>query len=105
VGDSPIIGAGTYANNRTCGISATGDGEYFIRLAVAHDLSAMLEYKGLGLKEAADAVIEKVGKLGGKGGLIAIDKDGNIAMSFNTAGMYRGRISADGQPIVEIYKD
>ena len=105
VGDSPIIGAGTYANNRTCGISATGDGEYFIRLAVAHDLSALLEYKGLSLKEAADAVIEKVGKLGGKGGLIAIDKGGNIAMSFNTPGMYRGRVATDGQPVIEIYKD
>ncbi|MBA2731905.1 MAG: isoaspartyl peptidase/L-asparaginase [Acidobacteria bacterium] len=105
VGDSPIIGAGTYANNLTCGVSATGDGEYFIRLAVAHDLSNMLEYKGLSLKEAADAVIEKVGKLGGGGGLIAIDKAGNIAMSFNTAGMYRGRIGANEQPIIEIYKD
>ncbi|HKR02800.1 MAG TPA: isoaspartyl peptidase/L-asparaginase [Pyrinomonadaceae bacterium] len=105
VGDSPIIGAGTYANNRTCGVSATGDGEYFIRLAVAHDLSSLLEYKGLSLKEAADTVIEKVGKLGGEGGLIAIDKMGNIAMSFNTAGMYRGRVSPEGQPVIEIYKD
>jgi len=105
VGDSPIIGAGTYANNLTCGVSATGDGEYFIRLAVAHDLSTMLEYKGLSLKEAADAVIQKVGKLGGGGGVIAIDKGGNIAMSFNTAGMYRGRVGANEQPIIEIYKD
>jgi beta-aspartyl-peptidase (threonine type) len=105
VGDSPIIGAGTYANNRTCAISATGDGEYFIRLTVAHDLSAMLEYKGLSLKEAADAVIDKVGKLGGGGGLIAIDRGGNIAMSFNTAGMYRGRVGPDEQPVIEIYKD
>jgi beta-aspartyl-peptidase (threonine type) len=105
VGDSPIIGAGTYANNLTCGVSATGDGEYFIRLAVAHDLSALMEYRGLSLKEAADAVIEKVGKLGGGGGLIAIDKAGNIAMSFNTAGMYRGRVGADEQPIIDIYKD
>ena len=105
VGDSPIIGAGTYANNLTCGVSATGDGEYFIRLSVAHDLSTMLEYKGLSLKEAADAVIEKVGKLGGGGGLIAIDKEGNIAMSFNTAGMYRGRVGTNEQPIIEIYKN
>ncbi len=105
VGDSPIIGAGTYANNQTCGVSATGDGEYFIRLSVAHDLSTLLEYKGLALKEAADAVIDKVGKLGGGGGLIAVDKGGNIAMSFNTAGMYRGRIGADEKPIIEIYKD
>lgn len=105
VGDSPIIGAGTYANNLTCGISATGDGEYFIRSVVAHDISALMEYKGLSLKAAADAVIEKVDKLGGKGGLIGIDKDGNIAYSFSTEGMYRGRVGADGQPIIEIYKD
>ncbi|MDT5063757.1 MAG: L-asparaginase / beta-aspartyl-peptidase [Acidobacteriota bacterium] len=105
VGDSPIIGAGTYANNRTCGVSATGDGEYFIRSVVAHDLSALMEYKGLSLKEAADVVIEKVDKLGGKGGLITIDKDGHIAMSFSTAGMYRGRVGADEQPVIEIYKD
>ena len=105
VGDSPIIGAGTYANNRTCGVSATGDGEYFIRSVVAHDLSALMEYKGLSLKEAADEVIDKVDKLGGKGGLITIDKDGHIAMSFSTAGMYRGHVGADGQPIIEIYKD
>jgi beta-aspartyl-peptidase (threonine type) len=105
VGDSPIIGAGTYANNSTCAVSATGDGEYFIRLAVAHDLSSMMEYKGLSLQEAADAVIAKVGKLGGGGGLVAVDKGGNIAMSFNTAGMYRGRVGADEQPLIEIYKD
>jgi L-asparaginase / beta-aspartyl-peptidase len=105
VGDSPIIGAGTYANNQTCGVSATGDGEYFIRLAVAHDLSSLLEYKGLSLKEAADAVIGKVGKLGGGGGLIAIDKTGQIAMSFNTAGMYRGYVGAAAQPVIEIYRD
>jgi L-asparaginase / beta-aspartyl-peptidase len=105
VGDSPIIGAGTYANNRTCGISATGDGEYFIRSVVAHDISALMEYRGLSLKAAADAVIEKVDKLGGKGGIIAIDKDGNIAYSFSSAGMYRGRVGPDGQPIIEIYKD
>ena len=105
VGDSPIIGAGTYANNRTCGISATGDGEYFIRSVVAHDLSALMEYKGLSVKAAADAVIEKVVKLGGNGGLIALDKDGNIAQSFSTSGMYRGRVGSDGQPVIEIYKD
>jgi beta-aspartyl-peptidase (threonine type) len=105
VGDSPIIGAGTYANNATCGVSATGDGEYFIRLGVARDLSALMEYKGLSLQEAADAVIEKVGKLGGGGGLVALDKGGQIAWAFNTAGMYRGRIGADGQPVVQIYKD
>lgn len=105
VGDSPIIGAGTYANNQTCGVSATGDGEYFIRSVVAHDLSALMEYKGLSVKEAADTVISKVVKLGGNGGLIALDKDGHMAMSFSTSGMYRGRVGADGEPVIEIYKD
>lgn len=105
VGDSPIIGAGTYANNQTCGISATGDGEYFIRSVVGHDLSALIEYRGLSLQEAADIVIAKVAKLGGKGGLIAIDRAGNIAMSFSTAGMYRGRVGVDGKPLIELYKD
>ncbi len=104
VGDSPIIGAGTYANNRTCAVSATGDGEYFIRSVVAHDISALIEYRGLNVKEAAQIVIDKVGKLGGTGGLIAIDRAGNITQPFNTAGMYRGYIDARGEPIVEIYK-
>jgi beta-aspartyl-peptidase (threonine type) len=105
VGDSPIIGAGTYANNLTCAISATGDGEYFIRSVVAHDISALMQYGGKSLREAARLVIEKVGKLGGTGGVIGIDKDGNMAQIFNTEGMYRGRVGADGQMIVEIYKD
>ena len=104
VGDSPIIGAGTYANNRTCAVSATGDGEYFIRSVVAHDISALIEYRGLNVKEAAQIVIDKVGKLGGTGGLIALDRAGNITQPFNTAGMYRGYIDARGEPIVEIYK-
>jgi beta-aspartyl-peptidase (threonine type) len=104
IGDSPIIGAGTYADNRTCAVSCTGDGEYFIRSAVAHDLSAMMDYKGLTLMEAAQSVIEKVGKLGGTGGLIAIDKEGNFAMPFNTSGMYRAQVSADGKITVEIYR-
>jgi L-asparaginase / beta-aspartyl-peptidase len=106
VGDAPIIGAGTYANNRTCAVSATGHGEYFIRSVVAHDISALMEYRGLSLKEAADLVVmNKLVKLGGEGGIIAIDKDGNIAMPFNSAGMYRGYIDADGKVVVEIYKD
>jgi beta-aspartyl-peptidase (threonine type) len=104
VGDSPIIGAGTYANNLTCAVSATGDGEYFIRSVVAHDISALVEYKGMSLKDAAQAVIDKVGQLGGTGGVIAIDKDGNIAMPFNTSGMYRGYVGPDGKIVVEIYK-
>lgn len=105
VGDSPIIGAGTYANNRTCAISCTGDGEYFIRSVVAHDISALMEYRGMSLKEAAQTVLDKVEKIGGKGGLIAIDHNGQIAMPFNTSGMYRGTIGADGKPMVAIYKD
>lgn len=105
VGDSPIIGAGTYANNRTCAVSGTGDGEYFIRGVVAYDISALMEYQNKSLREAAQIVIEKLGKLGGTGGLIAIDREGNVAMPFNTEGMYRGSISADGKITIEIYKD
>lgn len=105
VGDSPIIGAGTYANNRTCAISCTGDGEYFIRSCVAHDISALVEYRGMSLKEATQMVLDKVEKIGGKGGLIAIDRTGRIAMPFNTSGMYRGSIGADGKPFVAIYRE
>ena len=106
VGDAPIIGAGTYANNSTCAVSATGHGEYFIRSVVAHDIAALMEYRGLSLKEAADLVVmKKLVKLGGEGGIIAIDKDGNHAMPFNSAGMYRGFIDATGRAVVEIYKE
>ena len=106
VGDSPIIGAGTYADNRTCAVSATGDGEYFIRLGVARDISALMEYKGKSVKEAAEMVIlEKLAALGGTGGVIALDAKGNYAWPFNTSGMYRGYIDADGTIVVEIYKD
>jgi len=106
VGDSPIIGAGTYANNRTCAVSATGAGEYFIRLQVTHDISALMEYKGLSLQEAATHVIkQKLTDLGGTGGVVAIDKDGNITMPFNTAGMYRGYVDVNGDMVIEIYGD
>ena len=105
VGDAPIIGAGTYANNETCAVSATGWGEYFIRLSVARDISALMEYRALPVQQAADNVISKVGKLGGDGGVIAMDKFGNIGISFNSEGMYRAYINAEGKPIVEIYKD
>ncbi len=106
IGDSPIIGAGTYANNKTCAVSSTGWGEYFIRAMVAHDISAMMEYKGITLKEAAQEVIQnKVPKLGGDGGIVAIDKDGNIAMEFNTAGMYRAHMNAAGELVIGIYKE
>jgi len=104
IGDSPIIGAGTYANNRTCAVSGTGDGEYFIRSLAAYDVSAMMEYKGMPVQKAAQAVIEKVGKLGGTGGLVALDKDGNSAMPFNTSGMYRGSVDSDGKISVAIYR-
>lgn len=104
VGDAPIIGAGTYANNETCGVSATGWGEYFIRLGVARDISSMMEYRGLPVQNAADAVMKKVGALGGDGGVIAMDKFGNMAISFNSQGMYRAYIDINGKPVVEIYK-
>lgn len=105
VGDSPIIGAGTYANNKTAAISCTGWGEFYIRNVVAHDLSALMEYKGLSVKAAGQTVIDKVGAMGGDGGLIALDKKGNIAMPFNTAGMYRGAVTKDGKIEIHIYKD
>ncbi len=105
VGDAPIIGAGTYANNNTCAISATGWGEFFIRLGVARDISAMMEYRALPVQQAVDAEIRKVGNLGGDGGVIAIDKFGNMGISFNSEGMYRAYINSEGKPVVEIYKD
>ena len=105
VGDSPVIGAGTYADNQSCAVSCTGDGEYFIRSVVAHDIAARMLYGGKSLKEAAEAAVEKVGKLGGGGGLVAIDHAGNFAMPFNTSGMYRGSIGPEGKPNVQIYKE
>ncbi|MCH7754004.1 isoaspartyl peptidase/L-asparaginase [candidate division KSB1 bacterium] len=106
VGDSPIIGAGTYANNQTCAVSGTGHGEYFMRLLVSYDIHALMAYEGKSLKEAANTVImKKLEELGGTGGIIAIDKDGNIAMPFNTDGMYRGYIRENGETVVKIYKN
>jgi len=104
VGDSPVIGAGTYANNATCAVSATGDGEYFIRATVARDVSALMEYRGMSLKEAAQTALDNAAKLGGTGGLIAIDHEGNMTLPFNTAGMYRGYAHPNGNFVVEIYK-
>ena len=105
VGDSPIIGAGTYADNNTCAVSATGHGEFFMRNVVAYDISALMKYKGLSLTDAADEVIQKKLKaIGGDGGIIAVDKDGNFTMTFNTAGMYRGFISSEGEMEVLIFK-
>lgn len=106
VGDAPIIGAGTYANNSTCAVSATGHGEYFIRWTVAHDISALMEYKGLSLREASELVVnDKLVKAGGSGGVICVDKSGNISMPFNSTGMFRGFASADGKEGIFIYKD
>ncbi len=105
VGDSPIIGAGTYASNATCAVSATGWGEFFIRASVAHDISAQMEYQGKSVRAAAAATIAKVGKLGGDGGVISIDAKGNIAMEFNSPGMYRACKLAGQPEVVAIYGD
>jgi beta-aspartyl-peptidase (threonine type) len=106
IGDAPIIGAGTYANNATCAVSATGHGEYFIRSVVAYDISALMEYKGMSVKDAADQVVmKKLVEIGGEGGVIALDRNGNFAMPFNSEGMYRGYIKNDGSSEVLIYKD
>jgi L-asparaginase / beta-aspartyl-peptidase len=106
VGDAPIIGAGTWASNATCAVSATGHGEYFIRAVVGHDISALMEYKGLTVQQAADEVVmKKLVKTGGEGGVIALDRNGNFAMPFNSEGMYRGYIRANGVSEVLIYKD
>ncbi|MFC3080027.1 isoaspartyl peptidase/L-asparaginase family protein [Phenylobacterium terrae] len=106
VGDAPIIGAGTYAANASCAVSATGTGEYFIRLTVAREVCALVEHKGMSLQAAADEVVQKkLSKIGGDGGVIAVSPGRDIAWSFNTSGMYRARI-ADGQPlVVGVYKD
>lgn len=104
VGDVPVIGAGTYANNKTAAISGTGWGEFFIRGVVAYDISALMEYKGLSLQEAAEEVIQKKNvDLGGNGGIIAIDHQGNVAMEFNTAGMYRAKMNKNGELEIGIY--
>ena len=105
VGDAPIIGAGTYADNATCAVSATGHGEYFIRSVVAYDIAALMAYKGLSVKNAADEVVmKKLVARGGEGGVIALDRQGNFSMPFNSAGMYRGYIKANGKSEVLIYK-
>ena len=103
IGDAPIIGAGTYANSQV-GISATGWGEYFIRATAARTIAAKMEYQNKDVKTASQETIDEIEKMGGDGGLIALDKDGNMAMPFNTAGMYRGAITEDGEITIEIYK-
>lgn len=104
IGDTPLIGAGTYADDRACAVSATGSGEYFIRLAVAHEIAARCRYKGEELQTAADAVIEELGGIGGVGGVIAVSPAGEASWSFNSAGMYRGKASAAGRKVA-IYGD
>jgi L-asparaginase / beta-aspartyl-peptidase len=106
VGDTPMIGAGTYANNATCAVSCTGHGEFFIRSVVAYDVSCLMEYKGLSLKEACQKVVmDKLVKIGGEGGLIALDAKGNIELSYNSEGMYRASKVQDNSLYIGIYKD
>ncbi len=106
VGDTPIIGAGTYANNATCAVSGTGQGEYFMRLLVGHDIHALMAYQNLSLAEAANRVVmQKLVDMGGAGGVVAVDRYGNISMPFNTSGMYRGYIDREGHLVVRIFKD
>jgi beta-aspartyl-peptidase (threonine type) len=105
IGDSPIIGAGTYAANDACAVSATGHGEYFIRLAAAHEIAALIRYGGRSVAEATATVLRRVGELGGYGGVIAIGRDGAIAMPFNSDGMLRGAMDAAGRFEIGILKD
>ena len=106
IGDAPIIGAGTYANNLTCAVSSTGWGEFFIRTVAAFNISALMEYKNLKIEDASSLVInDKIGKLGGNGGVIALDNKGNVAMEMNTPGMYRAHMNSKGKLLVKIYKD
>ncbi|SHK69911.1 isoaspartyl peptidase/L-asparaginase family protein [Hymenobacter psychrotolerans] len=106
IGDSPIIGAGTFADNRTCAISCTGHGEFFLRALAAHDISCLMEYRGLSLTEACRIVVhDKLAPIGGEGGLVAVDAAGNIALPFNSEGMYRGSIGSASYLYVGIYKD
>jgi len=106
IGDSPIIGAGTYANNNTCGISSTGSGEYFIRTVAAYQVSSLLENHDYDLEKAMSKVVhQKIGGIGGDGGMIGIDKNSNIVMDFNTPGMYRAYVNKDGQKQILLYKN
>lgn len=106
IGDSPVIGAGTYANNLTCAISCTGHGEPFIRAVAAHTVSCLMEYKGLSLQEAMDEVVNrKLISLEGEGGMIGVDAHANVSMIFNSAGMYRAMRRSQGEQVIGIYKD
>jgi L-asparaginase / beta-aspartyl-peptidase len=105
VGDSPIIGAGTYADNATCAVSATGHGEYFVRFGVAFEIAARLRHAGQPLEQAARTVIEALGEFGGRGGVVAVDRAGALALPFNTAGMYRGYVRSDGRIHTAIWNE
>jgi L-asparaginase / beta-aspartyl-peptidase len=105
IGDSPVIGAGTYANNDTVAVSATGTGEFFIRQVVAHDISTLIEYARMPVTQAAQTSIDKVAELGGDGGVIALDRRGSLATPFNTTGMFRGWVTEDGEVVVKIFGD
>jgi L-asparaginase / beta-aspartyl-peptidase len=105
IGDSPIIGAGTYANNDTVAVSATGTGEFFIRQVVAHDISTLMDYARMRVDKAAETAIDKVADLGGDGGVIALDRRGNLATPFNTTGMFRGYVTEDGEIVVKLFGD
>ena len=104
IGDTPIIGAGTYADNETCAVSCTGHGEFFMKTLAAYDVAALIKYKNSSLSEAAHEVIEKLREIGGEGGLIAVDALGNVSLPFNSDGMYRAFVTADGEMTVEIYR-
>jgi beta-aspartyl-peptidase (threonine type) len=104
VGDTPIVGAGTYADNETCAVSCTGHGEFFMKTLAAYDVAARMKYKNLNLIGAANEVVENLRSIGGEGGLIAVDRFGNVAVPFNSEGMYRAFVTSNGEPIVEIYK-
>lgn len=103
IGDTPIIGAGTFADNQTCAVSCTGHGEFFMKTLAAYDVSARMKYKNIKLEEAAHEVIENLREIGGEGGLIAVDALGNVALPFNSDGMYRGVMTADGLTRIKIY--
>ena len=105
IGDSPIIGAGTYANNVTGGFSCTGHGEYYIRLGFSRDISAMMEYRQMDISKACRAEVQKLTQLGGTGGVIGLDKQGNVAMEFNTSGMFRGFVKSNGEKYTGIFKE
>ena len=105
IGDSPIIGAGNYANNQTCGVSCTGTGEYFIRTLAAHEISNLIKYTNYNIQQAADTVIQnRIGALGGDSGLIVLDKNGNAAWSFNTTGMFRAFKSSNGESFIKAFE-